>query len=595
VPKSIVKRLVSANNLDVWIGRGWQAVRQDPKTGMTLVMRKLTKWEKFECRVREFVKGIYLEDTIDPEDFGFTKYANYQLDACGGLAGHFILIDCTSANEPGARSLREKIKDFHNKQPDFQKDLGKRFVGKYKQFHYAICTQHIDVSDSDIEYARNRGIGIIPSENLEEWMKLASIGSPTLGFQFVEFFAKEKIQIPKTKPLRFPALRLPYSAADSGRILYAFSASPKVLLQLSYVYRLEYKDVKGYQRPLKIAKLRAINQFLAEDPHNGFPTSLLVAFDQGPGRELQFEPTGEELDDPSVGQLGTLVVPPFYGIAELIDGQHRLFGYYDFTHDHPYATRLQDRRNDDRLLVVAYPDPKGTERPKLFLDINSNQTRVSTRQIWAMMGDSRPETQMGYISNLVRRLNESGVLCNAVQIPGDTRGTRTINIANFGKGIQDRHLVDSSSSFDWNLYEGVRPVNRYPAKPANHVVESFEALFSAAKETASGDWTAGKSFLRSNNGVNVLLRVYVEILKYYRQNSRQARVDRAKIRRILAPTLADYIRAESSAALVRRTSTEAGREGAAAELMKRMKRRHPGFAANLLAARSRRGRAASPP
>jgi DGQHR domain-containing protein len=562
---------------------------------MIFVSKKLNKWQKFEMRVREFLRGIFLEDTIDPDDFGFAKYGGYQLDACGGLEGHLVLIDCTTANDPGARSLRDKIKDFHNKQPDFQRDIAGRFGKKYPSIHYVICPQDIDVSDSDLKYAEDRGIRIIPSDNLTEWMKLVSIGSPTLAYQFIEYFAKEKIPIPSGTAYRFPAIRLPLSAAGDGRSLYAFTASPDQLLRLGFVYRLEYKDVKGYQRPLKLGKLRDINRFLSEDEHNGFPTSVLVAFDEQEGRRLEFSPIGGTNPGDEDSAVGELVVPAYYGIAEVIDGQHRLFGYHDFTRTRAYESRLSDRRKHDRLLVVAYPDPQQTERPKLFLDINSNQTKIPTRQIWAMMGRSRADTQMGFIANIVQKLNEKGPLRDQIQVPGYTRGTRPLNIANVGSGIENRHLVDNAADFDWNLYEGVRGLSKYPAEPSVAIVQSFQDLFAAARESAYADWTSGgRSFLLSNNGANVLLRVYSEILKYYRHDTRRVQIGKSRIKRLLSPTLSKFVRENTPRTLLRRTSNESGREEVAAELMARIKRRVPEFAVGYLSQRQKRLRKGRP-
>jgi DGQHR domain-containing protein len=572
------------------MARGWRPLRE--KEGMILLSRRLAKWQKFEMSVREFLAGIYLDDLIDPDDFGFTKLGGYQLDACGGLEGHFILIDCTSANEPGARGLREKIKDFHNKQPDFQRDVKSRFHGKYKTLHYAICTQDIDIDDSDVEYASQRNIRIIPAENLKEWMKLRSIAAPTLAFQFIEYFVGDKLPIPGSKPYRFPAIRLPFSASDDAGDLYAFTATPDQLLRLGFVYRLEYKNVMGYQRPLKLDKLRKINQFLSEDARNGFPTSILVAFDERPEQRPVFEPISPAGGEIESAELGTLVVPAFYGIAEVIDGQHRLYGYHDFSKGLIYKPALDARQRSDRLLVVAYPDPKGSERPRLFLEINSNQTRISTRQIWSMMANARPNTHMGFIANLVRRLNDDGPLRGQIQIPGISRGARPLNIANVGKGIQDRHLVSDSASFDWNLYEGARDSAGFPTSVPPSVTQKFNDLFRATKESALADWTASRSFLLSNNGVNVLLRIYVEMLKFYRQESRGGKVDTARVKRLLSGTLAKYVLEQTPKRLLRRTSAEAGREEVAAEIMTRIHRRHRGFAALYLSERQHRLRSA---
>jgi DGQHR domain-containing protein len=588
VPRSVIKKLVTRSNADIWRQRGWQVVGEEG--GMLWVRRKLAKWQKFEMRVREFLRDIMLDDRIDVDDFGFTKYGGYQLDACGGLEHHFILIDCTTTKDPRERSLRDKIKDFHNKQPDFERDLKEKFGKKYTQLHYVVCTQDIEVSDSDERYAADRGIRIVPSETLEEWMKVGQIASPTIAFQVIEYIVGQKIPMPSGRPFRFPAIELPLSASDDGRKLYAFTTTPDQLLRLGFVYRLGYRDTQGYQRALKIPKLRLINQFLTEDSHNGFPTSLLVSFDETAGTRLKFEPLEVEEGGESRSRLGTLVVPPYFGIAEIIDGQHRLFGYHDFSKSGFFRPALDSRRKNDQLLVVAYPDPNANDRPRLFLDINSNQTKISSRQVWAMMGKSRPNSQMGFISNLVRGLNASGPLQNRIQVPGVTRGTRYLNIANVGKGIQDRRLLDDSTAYAWNLFEGVRGSDSYPSVPPQTLFKTLNAFFYAARDSAEADWIGSPSFLQSNNGVNVMLRVLVEILKYNHAKARPRALTRADFRSYLSPVLSRYIREKGSRRLVRRTSTEAVREEVAAEIIGRISKRIRGFAAVYLAERKRRMR-----
>jgi DGQHR domain-containing protein len=581
VAATVLKRVVEKQDLDLWLGRGWSVVRR--KGNAISISRRIKKWEVLERSVRQIIANIGLSDTIDPDDFDYTRFGDYQLDACGGIEDHFVLIDCTSAEQQGLRDLKEKIKDFHNKQPDFERDIRNSLGSKYRHVHYAICTHDIVISDKDKEYAKSRNIQIIPYENLVEWVKLSSTRFPTLAFQFMEYFAKEPLPIPGGGPLRFPALRLPLAAESDDRYLYAFAASPLQLLRLAYVFRLGYKENEGYQRPLNVSKLRKINHFLSDDPQNGFPNNIIVAFDESAGRRLKFEtaPGSEQNEAPL--QVGVLEVPAYYGIAEVIDGQHRLYGYFDFSKDKFANPVLSERQQRDQLLVVAFPDPSRTERPRLFLDINSNQTKVSTRQIWAMMSSTGSGTHMGYVARLVSALNKKGPLKNRIQIPGETIGKPPVNIANFGKGIQDRHLVDRGEAFSWNLFDGVRGVGPYPDQPSQRVVQAFDDFFQGTRDASLADWTSGKnSFVLSNNGLNVLLRVYVEVLRYFRHDGKRVRIDRGKVRRILSPALSRYISREGPASLRKRTSTEAGREGVAREIMQEIRKRHRAFAAHYL-------------
>ena len=61
--------------------------------------------------------------------------------------------------------------------------------------------------------------------------------------------------------------------------VYVFAIDPETLLKLAVVYRLKYMDPRGYQRDLRVSKLRAINEYLS-DYVKFFPNSILVAFDE---------------------------------------------------------------------------------------------------------------------------------------------------------------------------------------------------------------------------------------------------------------------------------------------------------------------------
>lgn len=484
----------------------------------------------------------------------------------------------------GHRSLKEKIKDFFFKIPDFEKSVEAIYKGRYSTLHFAIFALDIEISPDDLKLAAEKGIRIVSDEKFDEWAKVQSIGVTTMRYQVMEFFHGAKLPIKERngKPFRFPGFRTRIGGTED--FLLTFAASPQDLMNLSFVYRLSVDDIKGYQRPLKTPKLRNINKFLC-DPHNGFPNSLLVTFDEDSGRKLGFEPLEGGPDD-SV-EIGSVVIPPFYGIAEVIDGQHRLFGYFDFSKDSSFASMLAQRRQSDRLLVVAYPDPRGSERPNLFLTINSNQTRINIRQIYALMARSRPRSQIGYIARLVIELNSRGPLENRLEIPGMTRGKRRVNIANLGKGIKDRRLVDNSSRHYWNLFGGPRDMESYPEAVDDRTIKALQDFFAAVRDAHRDDWLSRTGFLCSNNGLNVMLRVYVEILKFYRHGDAKRAIRKESILRLLKPTLREFVDGRTSARLLAQTSNEYGRENIAADLMERIRRRHRGFASTYLRERTR--------
>lgn len=307
-------------------------------------------------------------------------------------------------------------------------------------------------------------------------------------------------------------------------------------------------------------KLQNINSFLAEDGY--FANNLVVCFDGGSGKVTFLGPGNRQVAEPQQGQVGKLRVPKEYCCAEVIDGQHRTFGYLNVTGDEEIAGQLKVRRTQDALNVIAIEDPGEDERPLLFVNINCNQTRVSMRNIWSLMGDIKPNSEMGYMANLVKALNGKGPLKGKIHVPGkNTSGGRTINIANFGKGIKDRHLVTSNragTKFEWNFFDGSRDKESYPDHPSNNVIQDFNTFFSVLKITAIQDWKRqDKGFILTNNGLNVLLRVLAEILKAF--HGRKTTYRATSLRKFMGKEVGLFIEERTARNLRGQSSSEDGR------------------------------------
>ena len=573
--RSVVIKEVPKKKLDIYRDRGWTVL--DSSRGLYRIRRKLDKWQRFEARMRELFLDAGFEHAIDPYEFWHDELGN-QVDVCGGVGEHFIIMDCTTKNEDGFKSIREKIKDNHFKMRGLTRGVASAFRGRYKYVHFVICSHDIDLDPKEVQEAKDHQIVLIDSSVMAQWEHVVEVLGPAVRYQILEVLAGARIPIEgdSRKPLRYHSLRILVSPAsvssEEPRYVYLFAIDPETLIKLAVVYRLKYMDPLGYQRDLRPGKLRLINEYLS-DWSNFFPNSVLVAFDEDSARKIDWKPEGAAADGPV--ESGTISIPRYHGVAEIIDGQHRLYGYIDFTKDKDFEKVLKERRNADRLLVVAIPDPGGSERPGLYLAINSTQTKISTREIWSLMGDTRPNTKMGFISNVVRALNSKGILRDEIEIPRITRGTRSVNIANLGKGISDRHLIDNQGEqFNWNLWIGPRIGGPYPEVPDTRIIDNLEMSFRCVRDSYPDDWRNRESFLRSNNGVNVMLRVFVEILKYYQ--GKALTVDR--IGRLLRPTVRAFVKEYGVEELLRDTSNEVGREATAREMMKRINKKYSGFA-----------------
>jgi DGQHR domain-containing protein len=565
-------KIIPRNQMSKWVSQGWYERRGMGKN-VEITREPYRKWQIFEIKIRYLLLHLGFEDCIeDIEDFNYTRLGP-QVDACGGIDGIFFVIDCTSRKELGPSSIKVKIKNLAAEKERISSKIEALYPQKYHTKIFIVCTEDIEVSERDKEEAEERGIKLLDSDQVNKWFKYYPMLGLSLKYHIMKSltgFSPVIVDDKQDPFFHYPAFQYKHGE----KVAYHLLMDPETLLRLAYVYRLEMSDPKGYQRDLKRKKILDINDFLS-DHSNYFPNNLIICFDSLSNIEdwPDFEP---HMKDGNNGPaFGTLHIPKLYCSAEVIDGQHRLYGYLDSSEDQKFKEILRERRKADRLGIVAVVDPEEHDRPRLFVDINSNQTKVDPRQLWTLMSRIREDTLMGFIALLVEALNDGQVFRNKIHIPGvNSPSGKKLNIANLGKGLMDRKLLHKKEP--WNLYEGDRNTDRYLRDELRAPLNKLEAFF---RPLAKDKFLS--KFVLSNNGANVMLRILVEKLKFEFKRERKLRSSEFR-KYILKPTkkvLTDY----DIKSLLKRTSNEAGRAEIAREIMKeiRKNRRMIGFAAEI--------------
>jgi len=560
-------KTISMRELPKWEKRRWRFQRQVATTACE-IRKDYTQWERFEIGMRIFFQRARFSDVIEAsDDFHYTDLGP-QVDVCGGVDKHFIVIDCAQSSRRKPISLKAKIRENHAKRERIFRSLQRKKPGRYDHIAMGVCVDGIEPAPPDQRESDHLRIPILDAEFFKKCSSYIDTFGSTLKYQVLKRMGVSGIRIQAAegkKDFEFPAI-----AIRSGeRVFFSFCADPDKLLKLCYVRRLDRFAESGYQRELNHRKLRNINTFLASNGY--FANNLVVCFN-GEGSSLRFyDSRGRKIATPVQGQVGVLRVKPEYCSAEIIDGQHRLYGYLDATGDPEIGSQLEVRRKEDALNVVAIEDPGEEERPLLFVDINCNQTRVSMRNIWALMGKIRPASEMGFIANLIIALNGRGPLRGKIHIPGkNVAQGRAINIANLGKGIKDRRLVSErkkDQKLSWNLYEPSATGEGYPEHPSRRTIRASNMFLSVLRATAAQDWKRQeKGFVLTNNGLNVLLRVFAELLKHFHQ--RGIRYRRGTLKKWLGMEVGKFIESHTARNLRGRASSEDGRARIARDLWK---------------------------
>lgn len=566
------KKLIRMSELRKWEDRGWK-FSKDVGNSACEIRKTYSAWEMLEIEVRLLFNSAGFSDVIqDVEDFHYTELGP-QIDVCGGVDDYFIVIDCAQSSKKEPLNLKQKLRDNYAKRNRIFDALKKKAPNKYDHLIVAVCVQNADPSGPEIRESQHLSIPIVDIEFFRKCLPYIETFGSTIRYQILKRLGAGRLAIKDKGPkfFEFPAMTI----RSGEKILYSFCADPESLLKLAYIKRLDRFAKGGYQRDLHSRKLQNINSFLLQGGY--FANNLVVCFDGGNGHATFVGSGNRAIQDPKQGHLGKIRIPREYCSAEIIDGQHRLFGYLNVTGDDQIDGQLKDRRQHDVLNVIAIEDPGEDERPLLFVDINCNQTRVSMRNIWSLMGDIKPNTEMGYIANLVKALNGKGPLKGKIHVPGkNMSGGRAINIANLGKGIKDRHLVTNhrgNDAYAWNLFDGPLDKTTYPDHPSEDIIWDFNAFFSVVRSTALQDWKRQESgFILTNNGLNVLLRAFAEILASFHR--RKITYKTSSLRAFIGKEIGAFIERKSARTLRGESSSEDGRAKIAKALWSELARRN---------------------
>lgn len=271
--------------------------------------------------------------------------------------------------------------------------------------------------------------------------------------------------------------------------VYTFEVSPYELLPFAQVFRrdllpdLSARSDKDYQRPLLSEKLAQIRRKLRDTADFVFPSNILVTL----ANDCRYDSHNK-----------VLVIPGRYGAVQVIDGQHRLFSYAD-------SAVESRRRQDARIMVTGIqfddPDEARTTRysAKTFVEINSNQTRITASHLDAIAFDVLGETTPAALAAVVLlRLNTAGSRVKGLFKTSQT-ALGVISPATVAKAIRPLVSIESIRSLTvqtdsvrlrglHNLLGDTQHGLRRPRTLINRAVAALDQYFNRLASTFQHDF-----------------------------------------------------------------------------------------------------------
>jgi len=428
------------NEVEDYERRGYSVVNQmKTKTTMNLKKDAGTQFEDdVWCMFYKLGFRILNSDENLRIQWGPNKEDTQQLDVVAVGEDAIFVVECkaTSNSKPG------NFKKDLNCMEQYKKgvtDALTEIYGRNKRVKFIFATRNYRFQEEgeDILRMRSNGFFHLNDNSFNYINNLIKSYKEAVIYQFHALMFKDEL-INKNQII-IPALK----GEMGDKTYYLFSIEPSKLLKVGFVlHRTKVNDSMAptYQRLLVPSRLKGITKFINEGGY--FPNSIIINFTtEEPDLNVHFNPIPAKAD--SNAEFGFLHIPNAYGIAHIIDGQHRIYGYAN-----------SDYKDDNTIPVVAFESMPSEEQLKIFMDINENQKSVSKNLRLDLEEDlfwksKRLDSRMKALrSSIIKSLSGSSnhILYNMVSIGEDPA---KLSSAPFNNALLRSGLLPKANASQW--------------------------------------------------------------------------------------------------------------------------------------------------
>jgi DNA sulfur modification protein DndB len=511
------KKSVQIELVDEYVQKGWIVEKETHKGRKASLIMEKPSSVRFENEVwcMFYSLGIrYLNHDNKLElPFGKNPNKKKQIDVFAVDTENKIvfLVECKASQKKSKKSFKTEIESMAAMKHGFTKSIHQIFDDTYKvKLIFATRNYRITIEDKDSKRLENAGIYHLVDSKFSYIKNIINNYSTTAKFQFLGLIFKgTKISDEK---LSIPALR----GKMGGLEYYMFSLEPSYLLKIGYVLhrvRANEEDDPTYQRMLVKSRLKKIGEFLNE-PEHFFPNSVIINFKESKTVKISFEPGHPSRETTSKSQYGMVKIPMAFAIANIIDGQHRIYGYSQ-----------SDFFEKDTIPVVAFVNMTTERQLEMFIDVNQNQKPISPDLIDTLQENLNWDSKFidsrmkALKSSIIRTLaEEQGYVLNGlITQGGDTAPLKRIpfrdSLENCGlipKAKKKAFKLDTARSclYDVSIQDmnaGLKEMESTRKKVATFINSCYEVF--ATKYPNLYNKASKENFVVSNKGTYAFIMI----------------------------------------------------------------------------------------
>jgi DNA sulfur modification protein DndB len=355
------------------------------------------------------------------------------------------------------------------------------------------------VASVDRKLIEERGMALWGPREVEYYEKLTETIGDYAKFEILNALGIHTKE--EDEHFKVTAIRIHQPETDSSTELFLFAATPDRLLKTCIVFRRASNRAGSYQRILQSSRLPQIKKFVTQ-PDALLPTNLVLRLSDD---VKVTEITDDGIKDTSGHKVNIssaqydvvrLEIPLKYASLELIDGQHRLFGFKDTDP----ATK-----KSFNLLVAGLRGVDETREFETFLAINDNAKRVNPNLVANLKyttDDSKCQADSELMAiRVVVDLNDETPFKGLIRLY-DT-GRKKITLKGF-----------SGYDLKGMLSQGGVLREAFPENEPKQYINALRMYFSTIKSMFKTQWEdPDKYIIATNRGVSAFLKLLKSLMK----------------------------------------------------------------------------------
>ncbi len=441
-------------------------------------------------QLEERVKSLFKRAGFDVKDEeevvkleGGQKHRTVEVSARVGKDSLKILIECK-----GGKQKKLQITNLVNDYLEIQKQA------KADKIIFVIPDR--EIKEADRNYIIEKKMILWNLNKLKYYEILADTIKHYARYEIIHAVGLETKE--ESNVHHVLALKITQPLSSSNQKIFLFSINPENLLKTAVIFRRAAEEKKeAFQRLLKKTRLLDIANYVSKVDAL-LPTDIVVAL---PERveitdiNLNSSIKNLHISNKNIVKLVLLRIPLKYASIEIIDGQHRLFGFVD--------AKAKYRENFNLVITGLKSIPK-SKKKQIFIDINEKAKPL----------DANLLAHLSYTDNedLCRKDPKLMTIKIVMELNKITPFKERIKYLETGDEII---TLKGFSAYDLRRLVGPKGALRKFNKNNNSekYVKSLRTYFSIVRKLFKKEWDNPEEYIiATNRGITAFLKLLMPII-----------------------------------------------------------------------------------